>query len=149
MEFQKVKELIKGFEGGTFPAEKWTHEAHFLMALWYLYHHPISEAKKYIKDGIKNYNLSVGGKNTDEEGYHETITEFYIRVMVQYILSFDEGTKLEVMLDDLQGQPFMDKGFPFRYYTKEKLMSKAARKEWVAPDLDHELSFLANKRLAG
>ena len=71
MSSKEAEQLIKGFEGGTWPSGKWTHFAHFVMALWYTYYYPIAEARKLIKHGIKKYNEAVGGKNTEGSGYHE------------------------------------------------------------------------------
>ena len=76
----EAKELIQQFESCELPKEKWTHEAHFVMALWYCWHQPLPLAIQSIKEGIKRYNLSIGGANTDHSGYHETITVFYTRL---------------------------------------------------------------------
>lgn len=134
MTLKQAKELVTGFEDGSFPKEEWTHEAHFVMALWYTYDEPIPKARGLIKEGIKKYNLSQGGKNTDNSGYHETITELYIKVIVQYQLSFADEYSFESLLSKLNQQEFMEKNFPFRFYTKELLMSKEARKNWVEPN---------------
>lgn len=135
MDYREAEKLVKGFESGTYPASDWNHYAHFVMALWYTYHHPVAEARRLIKDGIKKYNEAVGGKNTEDAGYHETITEFYFRVMLHYQLGFSEGSSLDSLLDALQNQPFLQKDFPFKFYSKELLMSRHARATWVAPDL--------------
>ena len=139
MKQKEVKELIIGFETGAYPKEHWTHEAHFVMALWYTYHESLSKAREFIKEGIKRYNISQGGVNTDEEGYHETITEFYIQLIAQYQqVNFDWS--LDELLLHLNDQPFLEKTYPFEFYTKEVLMSKAARLGWVAPDKKDLLS---------
>lgn len=105
------------------------------MALWYIYHHPIAEARALIKDGIKRYNVSQGGKNTGDSGYHETITELYIRLIVLYQLQFSDPGDLEALLTQLESQPFVQRDFPFQFYSKELLLSREARIRWVEPDL--------------
>ena len=134
MTVEETKILIEGFESGTLPKNQWTHYAHFVMALWYTYHQPLHQARQSIKKGIKHYNESAGGKNTIDSGYHETITELYIRIIVCYQLSFGEATFAN-LLKNLSEQKFIDKAFPFTYYTKELLMSKEARMAWVNPDI--------------
>ena len=129
-----VSEMISQFEKGTYPKEKWNHHTHFVMALWYTYHESIHIARHKIKEGIKKYNISVGGENTDDSGYHETITEFYIHIIVSYQLSFTTEYDFELLLKELDRQQFLDKNYPFRFFSKEKLMSKRARKQWVVPD---------------
>ncbi len=140
MTYQEVQNLVTEFEQGTYPVAKWNHRAHVLMALWYTYHQPLPQARKSIKEGIKHYNVSVGGKNTDRSGYHETLTELYIRVLAQYQLMFDDNN-LTARIDLLDDQPFLDKSFPLRYYRKDLLMSKKARRQWIPPDLKPLLNF--------
>ena len=135
MTVDEAKKLIQQFENGDLPKEKWTHEAHFVMALWYCSHQPLPLAIESIKEGIKNYNISVGGANTDDSGYHETITVFYTRLIINYILQGDLCQPFENRLAALSQQSFLLKDFPLRYYTKELLMSKDARKKWTPPDI--------------
>ncbi|MEP7374990.1 MAG: hypothetical protein ABI675_16455 [Chitinophagaceae bacterium] len=131
----EAKGLIHQFETCTLPKEKWTHEAHFVMAFWYCSHQPLPLAIQSVKEGIKKYNISVGGANTDDSGYHETITVFYTRLIINYILQGDPYHSFENRLPDFLQQPFLLKDFPLCYYTKELLMSKNARKSWTAPDI--------------
>jgi hypothetical protein len=131
----EAKELVQQFENGVLPKEKWTHEAHFVMALWYCCRQPLPQAIESIKEGIKKYNISIGGENTDQSGYHETITVFYIRLIINYVLQTGAGKQFESKLDGLWQQEFLKKDFPFTYYTRELLMSKEARKNWLGPDL--------------
>ncbi|WP_416864513.1 MAG: hypothetical protein ACMVP2_18150 [Imperialibacter sp.] len=132
---KEAEQLVKGFEEGTWPSSGWTHFAHFVMALWYTYHHPIAEARKLIKEGIKKYNEAVGGKNTEDSGYHETITELYIQIIIGYLSSLTGEYDFDVLLSNLEAQPFIQKDFPFRFYTKKLLMSREARVGWVEPDV--------------
>jgi len=131
----EAKELVLRFENGNLPKEKWTHEAHFVMALWYCCQQPLPLALELIKEGIKKYNISVGSQNTDHSGYHETITLFYTRVIVNYVLQTSNSISFESKLHGLWQQEFLQKDFPFRYYSRELLKSAAARKQWIAPDL--------------
>jgi hypothetical protein len=131
----EAKELIRQFENCELPKEKWTHEAHFVMALWYCSHQPLPLAIQSIKEGIKRYNTGVGGANTDDSGYHETITVFYTRLIIDYILKNNPCHPFENRLPGFLQQSFLSKDFPLRYYTKELLMSKNARKNWIPPDI--------------
>lgn len=135
MNTEQATELVKQFETCSLPKEKWTHEAHFVMALWYCSHQPLPLAMQSIRNGIKKYNVSVGGENTDHSGYHETITVFYTRVIINYLLTNDKTRQFENKLSDLFEQPFLVKDFPLQYYSKELLMSKEARRDWIPPDI--------------
>ncbi|OQP43003.1 hypothetical protein A4H97_12715 [Niastella yeongjuensis] len=131
----EVKDLVHQFEIGRLPKEKWTHEAHFAMALWYCCLQPLPQAIESIKEGIKKYNISIGGENTDHAGYHETITVFYTRHIINYVLQTGAGRQFEVILNGFWQQEFLKKDFPLKYYSRELLMSKEARKNWLTPDL--------------
>ena len=135
MTAEEAKELVHQFENGELAKEKWTHEAHFVMALWYCCRQPLQQAIESIKEGIKKYNSSIGGENTDHSGYHETITVFYTRQIINYILKTGPGDQFESKLNGLWQQEFLKKDFPLKYYSRELLMSKEARKNWLAPDL--------------
>jgi hypothetical protein len=132
---EQAKELVRQFEACTLPKERWTHEAHFVMALWYCSHQPLPIAMQSIREGIRKYNVSVGGANTDHSGYHETITGFYTRVIINYLLTNERTHPFENILTSLFQRPFLAKDFPLQYYSKELLTSKKARKEWMPPDI--------------
>lgn len=134
MNSKEVRELIIGFEDGTYPVSRWSHQSHIYMAIWYLRRFPLSEASSRIKEGIKAYNISKGGKNTATSGYHETITEFYIRVLVQFLREHADLSEADLW-EKITMESFMESDFPFRYYSKAYLMSTAARRAWYEPDL--------------
>lgn len=134
MKHQEIEALIAGFEDGTWPAAKWTHHSHIYMALWYLSKMPLEKASIQIKEGIKQYNVSQGGENTATSGYHETISEFYIRILHHYI-RLTHFIPKDSHWQKAESEPFMDKDFPFRFYSKDYLMSTEARVVWLAPDL--------------
>lgn len=135
MNTEQANELVYQFETCSLPKEKWTHEAHFVMALWYCSHQPLPVAIHSIREGIKRYNTSVGGANTDQSGYHETITVFYTRLIINYLLTDNPTFQFETKLADLFRQPFLAKDFPLQYYSKELLMSKEARQDWIPPNI--------------
>lgn len=130
---ETTRQLITGFESGTLPKEQWSHEAHFVMALWYGYHQPIPRAIHSIKEGIKKYNISVGGVNDADNGYHETITVCYTRLVFQY-LSMSDKNDFDQLLSGLYALPILKKDYLLNFYTKNHLMSREARAKWVIPD---------------
>ena len=54
---------------------------------------PCSIAVITVTDLIRRYNESVGGVNSDTEGYHETITQVFIRTL-RLSLAWTEGQGL-------------------------------------------------------
>jgi hypothetical protein len=135
MTLEKATELVTRFEGCTLPKEQWTHEAHFIMAFWYCLQYPLPAAVQKIRQGIKAYNVSVGGQNTDSTGYHETITLFYIKTISAYIISKGVTEFAGGQVELLVQQPFIAKDYALQFYSKALLTSKEARKTWMQPDL--------------
>lgn len=135
MRLEKAISLMEQFESCTLPKEQWTHKAHFIMALWYCIHHPLPQAIQKIRNGIKKYNVSVGGENTDSAGYHETITLLYTSTIAHYVITTGITTLTDEYLADFLAQPFLAPDYPLQFYSKELIMSKEARLGWIAPDL--------------
>ncbi|MDJ1494671.1 hypothetical protein QNI19_17120 [Cytophagaceae bacterium DM2B3-1] len=129
-----IRELIYGFESGTLPKEKWTHEAHLLMALWYLWSYSSDEAIPRICEGIQKYNIASGGQNTDTSGYHETLTLFWISVVAKFLEKHILETSIEALANQLVEEKYPT-SLPLNYYSREQVFSVQARKEWVEPDI--------------
>lgn len=98
-------------------------------------HHPLPEAVRKIREGIKKYNVSVGGQNTDTSGYHETITLFYTTAIARYLVTNGITSLTDRQILVFLQQPFVTKDFALQFYSKERLMSKEARYRWILPDL--------------
>lgn len=134
MTIEETTRLIEQFENHTLPKEQWTHQAHFITAFWYCLHYPLPEAVQKITSGIKTYNVSVGGQNTDSAGYHETITLFYMATIARYIITNGITAACDEHITALLQQPFMARDYPIHFYHKDVLHSKQARLGWVEPD---------------
>lgn len=131
--FGEIENLIWAFENCTLPRGEWTHQAHLIVALWYLTHYSQLEAINCIRERIQNYNKALGIKTTKDSGYHETITLFWIKIVWQY-LTF-EGKNLS-LLDLVNGlSRYSNPRLPLEYYSGNRLMSWQARRSWIEPDL--------------
>jgi hypothetical protein len=129
----EIKNLVQAFEDFTLPRCEWNHHAHLTVALWYLTHHLELEATNYIRDRIQGYNLAIGIKTTKDSGYHETITMFWVRIIIRYLA--DEATNSSIVY--LANKLFSrcTPHLPLEYYSRDLLMSWEARIRWVQPDL--------------
>ncbi|MDR3622654.1 MAG: hypothetical protein P4L85_25100 [Paludisphaera borealis] len=134
LEIRDIERFITEFESCALPKERWTHRAHLTVGLWYLSRHPHEEATEMIRTGIQRFNEAKGVKQTNDGGYHETITRFYIWVIADFLAGADRGRPLIELAEQLFAQ-CGDKGLPLRYWTKARLTSWEARTGWVAPDL--------------
>ena len=130
----EIDSLINRFENKKLPKVEWTHEAHLVVAIWYCQKHPFEEALKITRENITNHNTAVGTPNTDTEGYHETITKFWLLVAHDFLKSQKSHSISELCNNFINSDRAQSK-FPLNYYSEELLFSVNARHFWVDPDL--------------
>ena len=129
-----IRHIGEGLLARTLPRPEWTHEAHLAACAWILLERPDIAPERDLPHIIRRYNESVGGVNSDTEGYHETITQLYIRT-VRGHLATTEGQGLAARVNALLLAPEGRRDWLLRLYSSDFLFSKAARLGWVEPDL--------------
>ena len=118
----------------TLPKAEWTHEAHISTTCWILIERGEILPERDLPDLIRRYNESVGGVNSDSEGYHETITQVFIRTL-RTVLADSAGQGLAERVNLVLLAPEGRRDWPLRFYSRELLFSKEARRGWVEADL--------------
>jgi hypothetical protein len=134
-EDKEVATLVARFEDCSLPHREWVHPAHLTVSLWYLRNHPREIATVLIRDGIKRYNSSKGIITTDTNGYHETVTLFFVWAVHKYLNESSGQESLAVLANGLIDSPIGKKEFPLTYYSRERIQSREARYGWLEPDL--------------
>lgn len=129
-----IRDTGTRFLSRTLPKAEWTHEAHISTTCWILLERPEILAERDLPDLIRRYNESVGGVNSDSEGYHETITQVFIRTL-RARLTDSEGEGLAARVNAILAAPEGRREWPLHFYSRELLFSKEARLGWVEPDL--------------
>jgi len=114
------------FVNGRLPIDAWTHEAHLVTCWVALRDRSPAEALAFLRDAIQTHNCGIGINNSDTEGYHETLTVYYVTAVAEAD-SPDPETLFEV--------EFCDRKAPLRHWTRDELFSTAARRGWVEPDV--------------
>ncbi len=132
---QEIAQLVEGFIDCTLPKAEWTHGAHWAGAFWIIAKRPDLIAERDMPEFIRRYNLSVGGVNSETEGYHETITQASLKVARNFLKKNGDDQPLCKVCDALFSSPFGDSNWPLQYWSKPVLFSKEARADWVEPDL--------------
>jgi hypothetical protein len=129
----EIKELVAAFEDTTLPYTRWTHGAHLTVGLWYLLWYGDDGALPRVRSGIRRYNAAHAGEPM-RVGYHETLTRFWLWMISDYL----GRTPIAGSLADLTNgliSACVDRELPFRYYSRERLMSDMARAGWLEPDV--------------
>ena len=130
-----IDSIASQFSNKTLPKAEWTHHAHIAVAFAYLEkYRTIELTLPHVRADIFAYNLSVGTANTDDSGYHETITAFWIKVVTDYCAVNKRNDHNTAFVEFIQSD-FAKSDFPFEFYSRELLFSVLARHTWVEPDL--------------
>jgi hypothetical protein len=130
-----VRHVGEGMMARSLPKPEWTHEAHLGTCAWILLERPDILPERDLPDLIRRYNESVGGVNDETQGYHETITQVFIRGVRMSLAASEGHGGLAQRVNLLLGSPQGRREWPLRFYSRELLFSVEARLGWVEPDL--------------
>ena len=129
-----IEKLVAAFEDASIARGVWKHAEHLVVALYYAAkYNDIEIATDKMRDGL--FNLLTEGFKVDltkEMPYHETLTVFWMRTVVEFSRSTN-GVPLHEKANSLIEK--FDKDYPLRFYSREFLFSDAARAKFVEPDL--------------
>ncbi|MBA3069597.1 MAG: hypothetical protein FP825_14080 [Hyphomonas sp.] len=129
----EIEATARAMMACALPKEHWTHAAHFAVGLWLLRTRGAA-AYAEMPGMIRRYNESVGGRNTDTEGYHETITRASLDAAAA-ALAAQDGAPLHGVLAAMMAGPCGRSDWILAHWSKDLLFSLEARRVWVAPDL--------------
>src|SRR3984893_16573005 len=73
----RLRRFVDAWKAGRLPKSAWTHAAHVAMAAYFAFDHAAEATFAMMKAGILHQNTSVGTPNTEDNGYHETLTRFW------------------------------------------------------------------------
>ena len=131
----EVAHVGEGLVARTLPRPEWTHEAHLAATTYLLLRRPDIDIDKALPGLIRRYNESVGGVNSDTEGYHETITCVFLHGVRLFLSEADSSEPLHELVNELLLSPMGRRDWPLRFYSRERLFSVEARRTFVPPDL--------------
>lgn len=130
-----VEHVGEGFLARDLPREEWTHEAHLAASTYLLLRHPEIDLDAQLPDLIRRFNESVGGVNSDTDGYHETITRVFLHGVRLFLAEADRSEPIHELVNELLLSPMGRRDWPFRFYSRKRLFSVDARRQFVPPDV--------------
>jgi hypothetical protein len=129
----EIERVVRGFEDCETRPEDFTHGAHLTVALWYLNRLGMSEATAKMRRNLLRFI-----NHYKEQGYNETITVFWLRVVRRFMEASTAGEaggrSMTEMANELTAN-YNDSRLIYDYYSKELLSTQAAKAEFVEPDL--------------
>jgi hypothetical protein len=124
-----IRDVVQKFEACQYAPEEFTHAHHLTVACWYLCTLDRPEAFVRMRSGLKRFIAHYG-----KQGYHETITRFWMELLAAYLEDLPAEMSL-VSKVNFAVERYGSKQILFSYYTRERVMSDAAKQDWIAPDL--------------
>jgi hypothetical protein len=131
----EVEHIGEGMVARTLPRAEWTHEAHLAATTYLLLRRPDIDLDSELRGLISRYNESVGGVNSESEGYHETITRVFLAGVRLFLSKADRSEPLHELVNELLLSPMGRRDWPLRFYSHDRLLSVAARRNFVPPDI--------------
>lgn len=129
----EIAALIDAFESATIEREDWKHAEHLVVALHYIRNHDLEIATQRMRDGIfKLLTLTFKVDLTKEMPYHETLTVFWMETVAAFAKEMN-GKSLVDLTNEMVSR--YDKDYPLKFYSRDRLFSDEARRQFVAPDL--------------
>ena len=110
---------MRRFEGCEYGLEEFNHGEHLKVAWTYLQLYGYESALARMRAGLLRFSAHY-----QKTGYNETITAFWMRMLQQH----SAGDPDDVF-------PTLGKEAIFQHFTRERVMSEDAKRDWVEPDL--------------
>ncbi len=127
------EEFLAGFESCARPLDQWHHRDHIKVAYLYLLRHPLEEAITKVRAGIKAYNNSKDLPDELTSGYHETMTQAWVRIIHATLCEYGPAENADAFYEQ---HPQLSQKRNLRlFYSRERFVSWQAKREFLEPDL--------------
>jgi hypothetical protein len=128
-----LDDFVHRWQAGRLTKAEWTHGAHVGTAAYFAFDLEAEALFSRMKSGIIHHNESVGTANTEDHGYHETLTRFWVETIVEFVRSRSFSTRFEAVKHATKffGE---DRDRQRWYYSFDVVRDRRARREWIKPD---------------
>ena len=125
--------FMREFEAGTFPFDSWHHREHIKAAYLYLCQFPFELALERMRTSIQRYNAAQNVPNQPGRGYHETMTQVWMRLVHVALSEYGPGQDADSFY---KAHPELaEKGILRLFYSRALLRDPQAKLKFIEPDL--------------
>ena len=129
-------ELLRQFEDLTLPYKQWTHRAHVRVDYLYLSAYPFEIALEKVRTGIQAYNAKNTVAEGPTEGYNETTTHAFLRLVDTTMQSYGEAFPTKDSNEFCDTHPQLLTRHILRlFYSPARRMHPDAKTRFIEPDL--------------
>ena len=125
----EIEEVVRKFEACEYALTEFPHVRHLTVAAWYFANLEPDDALARMRSGLLKF---IG--HHQKQGYHETITRFWMELVGNFLKNTSHRDSLVDSVNALI-ERYSSKEILFAYYSRERVMSEAAKKNWMEPDL--------------
>jgi hypothetical protein len=126
----EIEEVVRHFESCEYQPEEFIHARHLTVSAWYFLRLESNAAEERIRAGLQRFI-----RHHEKNGYHVTITEFWLRLVNKTLREAQPGEDLVSRINKLLVQ-LNNKNLIYEYYSREQLDTLAAKTAWVKPGLN-------------
>jgi hypothetical protein len=126
---RELEEVVKKFEHCEYGLAEFPHARHLTVAAWYLSRLPAAEAMAAMRRSLLRFT-----GHHKKQGYHETITRFWMELVAGFLSQDGMGRTLVESVNALL-EEYSNKEIIFAYYSRDRVMSDEAKQEWLEPDV--------------
>lgn len=128
-----LEQFVERWKQGRLSKSCWTHGAHVAVAAYLAFDHEPEVAFAKTKSGILFHNTCVGTPNTEDSGYHETLTRFWSGQVGDVVRGGRFASRFEAVREAIRlfGE---DRDRHRLFYSFDVVRDRQARREWVEPD---------------
>lgn len=121
------------FEARTWPLDQWHHRDHIKIAYLYLSRYPFATAAEKVCARIRAYNAAHNVPESLTGGYHETMTQAWMRLVHLTFCEFGPSASADEFVD--KHTQLLSKRALLFFYSRDHIMSAKAKQQFVEPDL--------------
>lgn len=125
--------FLEQFEAGAWPLENMHHRQHVKLAYLYLCRYPLDAATARIRMSIKAFNAAHHVPENSDRGYHETMTQAWMRLIHCTLQEFGPAENSDAFLE--KHTQLLSKRALLFFYSRDHIMSAEAKQRFVEPDL--------------
>jgi hypothetical protein len=127
----EIENIVRAFEACATGKDDFKHPDHLAVAVWYLETLGREAAVERMRSALMRF---LDHHGVDRKQYNETITIFWIDVVVEKLNSMKEASLVEKCNEVIES---MNGALVLEYYSPERLWSDEARRVFVSPDLQN------------
>jgi hypothetical protein len=125
----EIEEVVQRFETCAYTPQEFLHARHLTVAAWYFLKLDTRAAEERMRAGLLKF-IRHHGKNA----YHETITEFWLRLVNHRVQRSEAGCDSVAVVNEIV-IALGDKNLIYKHFSPELVESTDAKAAWVIPDL--------------